>query len=49
MSGAIPPSPNTPSWCGAQLRHGDVFTFTFLMAYFKALVIKHLLISDHSE
>jgi hypothetical protein len=25
----IPPLPNTPSWCGAQLKHGDNFTFTF--------------------
>jgi hypothetical protein len=23
MSGAIPPLPNTPSWRGAQLKHGD--------------------------
>jgi len=22
-------SPNTPSWCGAQLNHRDNFTFTF--------------------
>jgi hypothetical protein len=22
-------SPNTPSWCGAQLKHRDNFTFTF--------------------
>jgi hypothetical protein len=21
-------SPNTPSWCGAQLKHGDNFSFT---------------------
>jgi len=28
MSGAIPPSPNTPSRRGAQLRHRDNFTFT---------------------
>jgi hypothetical protein len=28
MRGAIPPLHNTPSWCGAQLRHGDNFTFT---------------------
>jgi len=26
MSGAIP-HPNTPSWCGAQLKHRDNFTF----------------------
>jgi hypothetical protein len=30
MSGAIPPFPNTPSWRGAQLTHGDNFTFTFI-------------------
>jgi hypothetical protein len=31
MSGATHPLPNTPSWCGAQLKkkHGDNFTFTF--------------------
>jgi hypothetical protein len=23
MSGAIPPLPNTPPWCGAQLKHRD--------------------------
>jgi hypothetical protein len=22
-------SPNTPSWCGAQLKHSDKFTFNF--------------------
>jgi hypothetical protein len=27
MHGAIPPFPNTPSWCGAQLKHRDNFTF----------------------
>jgi hypothetical protein len=27
MSEAIPPLPNTPSWCGAQLKHRDNFTF----------------------
>jgi hypothetical protein len=27
MSGAIPPHPNTPSWCGAQLKHRDKFKF----------------------
>jgi hypothetical protein len=29
MSGAIPPLPNMPSWCGAQLKHRDSFTFAF--------------------
>jgi hypothetical protein len=28
MRGAIPPFPNTPSWCGAQLKHRDNFTLT---------------------
>jgi len=30
MSGTIPPVPNTPSWRGAQLKHRDNFTFTYL-------------------
>jgi hypothetical protein len=30
VRGAIPPLPNTPSWCGAQLKHRDNFTFTFI-------------------
>jgi hypothetical protein len=29
MRGDIPPFPNTPSWCRAQLKHRDNFTFTF--------------------
>jgi hypothetical protein len=29
MSGAIIHSPTMPSWCGAQLKHRDNFTFTF--------------------
>jgi hypothetical protein len=29
MRGAIPPLPNTPSWCGAQLKHRDNFTYLF--------------------
>jgi hypothetical protein len=28
MSGAVPSLPNTPSWCGAQLKHRKNFTFT---------------------
>jgi len=28
MIGAIPPLPNTSSWRGAQLKHGDKFTFS---------------------
>jgi hypothetical protein len=31
MRGAIPPFPNTPSWRGAELKHGDNFTFTLLL------------------
>jgi hypothetical protein len=27
MSGAIPPLPNTPSWCVAELRHRDTCFF----------------------
>jgi len=30
MYGAIPPVPNTHSWRGAQLKHRDNFTFTYL-------------------
>jgi hypothetical protein len=30
MRGAIAPLPNTPSWRGAQLKHRDNFTFTFI-------------------
>jgi hypothetical protein len=29
MRGAIPSLPNTPSWRRAQLKHSDMFTFTF--------------------
>jgi hypothetical protein len=32
MRGAIPPLPNTPPWCGAQLKHRDNFTFTYIQA-----------------
>jgi hypothetical protein len=32
MREAIPPSPNTPSWRGAQLNHRDNFTFTFTLS-----------------
>jgi hypothetical protein len=31
MRGAIPSPPNTPSWCGVQLKHRDSFTFTFTL------------------
>jgi hypothetical protein len=34
MSGAIPPLPNKPSWRGAQLKHRDNFTFTFIVCFF---------------
>jgi hypothetical protein len=35
MSGAIPPLPNTPLWCGAHLNSRDnfTFTFTFILTY----------------
>jgi hypothetical protein len=29
MNWAMSPLPNTPSWRGAQLKHRDIFTFTF--------------------
>jgi hypothetical protein len=32
-------SPNTPSWCGAQLKHGDTFNFTFTVIYFREQVL----------
>jgi hypothetical protein len=31
MRGAITPFPNTPSWCGAQLKRRDNFAFTFTL------------------
>jgi hypothetical protein len=31
--GAIPPHPNTPSWCGTQLKHRDDFTFTCFLFF----------------
>jgi hypothetical protein len=31
MPRAIPPLPNMPSWCGAQLKHRDNFTVTFYL------------------
>jgi hypothetical protein len=33
MNGSIPPFPNTPPWRGAQLKHRDNFTFTFLWVW----------------
>jgi hypothetical protein len=32
MSGAITPLPNTPSWCGAHLKHRDNLTFNLRKA-----------------
>jgi hypothetical protein len=37
MSGTIPPLPNSPSWCGALLKHRENFTFTF---YRRSLLIE---------
>jgi hypothetical protein len=34
LSGAIPPLPNTHTWCGAQLKHRNNFTFTFYLYQF---------------
>jgi hypothetical protein len=31
MHGTIPPLPNTPAWRGAELKHRDNFTITFLL------------------
>jgi len=31
MRGAIPPFPNMPVWCGAQLKHMDDFTFYLII------------------
>jgi hypothetical protein len=31
MRGAIPPLPNKPSWCGAQLKHRINFTFQYVL------------------
>jgi hypothetical protein len=33
MCGAIPPLPNTSSWCGAQLKLRDDYTFTFCLMF----------------
>jgi hypothetical protein len=45
MNGAIPPLPNTPSWRGAQLKHRDIFTFTFTFYY----TVKDNTIVSHGE
>jgi hypothetical protein len=36
VSGAIPPLPNTPSWRGDQLKHGDNFNFISLLDFLKS-------------
>jgi hypothetical protein len=37
-------SPNTPSWCGALLKHRDNFTFTIIIIIIKGKrVDEHLL------
>jgi len=33
MSGAIPPLPSTPSWRGAQLKHGENFNKSIYVAF----------------
>jgi hypothetical protein len=40
MSGAIPPLPNTPSWCDAQLKHRDNFTFAFIQLILNKVVME---------
>jgi uncharacterized integral membrane protein len=37
------------SWCVQFNFKPSRFTWTLLMAYFKAVVIKHLLVSNHSK
>jgi len=44
MRGAIPPSPNSPSWLGAQLKHRDNCTF-YLLHTFKVYVTFSMVIS----
>jgi hypothetical protein len=41
MRGAIPPLPNTPSWCGAQLKHRDKFYFTTPWSFVHYLTKRH--------
>jgi hypothetical protein len=43
MRGAIPHSPNTPSWLCAQLKHRSNFTFTF------TLVVYGMITNDVSD
>jgi hypothetical protein len=43
MCGAIPPLPNVPAWCGAELKHREDFTFTLpfeIVFYFPRLRIR---------
>jgi hypothetical protein len=37
-------SPNTPSWCGARLKHRDNFTFTFkvCVCYYPGICLERL-------
>jgi hypothetical protein len=43
-------SPNTPSWRGAQLKHGDNFTFTWLtLVQVKAVVAKLITLPSTAE
>jgi hypothetical protein len=40
MSGAIPPLPSTPQWCGVQLKHRDNFTFIiYIILYLFIMII----------
>jgi hypothetical protein len=44
MSGAIPPLPNTPSWCGAQLKHSENFTFIIIISIIIIIIIIAIII-----
>jgi hypothetical protein len=48
MSGAIPPLPNTPPWRGAQLKHRDNFTFTFIFSKVLLETISFLFQNENS-
>jgi hypothetical protein len=45
VRGAIPPLPNKPSWCGAQLKHRDNFT----LLYFTLLHFTYSLQDFHQQ
>jgi hypothetical protein len=47
MRGAIPPLPTTPSWRGAQLKHRDNFTFTFVSCNLCRSFVAHCMIRFH--